>query len=56
MECPTWVEVVFVGIAAAVVEPVEIEAVEAELVEIVVEMGLAVIVVSYYYCYYPLEI
>ena len=46
----------FVGIAAAVVEIVEFEAVEAELVEIVVEVGLAVIVVSYCYCYCPLEI
>ena len=46
----------FVGIVVTVVELVGIEAVEAELVEIVVEVGLAVIVVSYYYCYYPLEI
>ena len=45
----------FVGVVVTVVEPVGIEAVEAELVEIVVEVGLAVIVVSYY-CYYPLEI
>ena len=56
MERQPWVEVAFVGIVAAVVEPVGIEAVEAELVEIVVEVGLAVIVVSYCYCYCPLEI
>ena len=55
MERLPWVEVVFVGIVAAVVEPVEIAAVEAELVEIVVEVVFAAVVASYC-CYYPLEI
>jgi|GEM_PF-3121008 hypothetical protein len=55
MECQPWVEVVFVGIAAAVVEPAEIEAVEAQLVEVVVVVVFAAIAASYC-CYYPLEI
>lgn len=55
MERQPWVEVAFVGIVAAVVEPVGIEAVEAELVEIVVEVVFAAVAASYC-CYYPLEI
>lgn len=55
MERQPWVEVAFVGIVAAVVEPVGIEAVEVELVEIVVEVAFAAVVASYC-CYYPLEI
>lgn len=55
MERLPWVEVVFVGIVAAVVEPVEIEAVEVQLVEAVVEVAFAAVVASYC-CYYPLEI
>jgi len=56
MERQPWVEVAFVGIVAAVVDPVGIEAVEAELVEGVAVVVFAAVAASYCCCYYPLEI